>query len=854
MLFERSAIKNYSQPFINYNCDLCCLDTVNKIEPVGNKNSGVYVLTDKPFFTKKGTTLTEADFLNAAFNKIFISSNFRFNSIVMCSSSKKALTDFERNCCKQNVLNDINAVNPFVIIAVGEDVLNYLTGFEDIHLWRGRKLHYNLEQSICYVVPVYHPSFLTDFKKSINFEDVFNVLMHDLKLVKEVLDKKERPQKITINYDNVFLLKDKTAASLEILLNYFKKIFTYKEISVDIETNTLDVFSYKEKIAKLLSMSFSCKDFTFTFSYQHSDFWSEQELKKVNSLIINFFNSYQGKIIVHNLTFEVNWFCKFFKIKTVLSKLTNFQDTIAYLYILDERTNKKKGGPFALDTALKTHLGINLKAFSNIDASDLENYNLNDVLKYNSLDSKYTLLLYYKLKELLIELNLLKQAETASQTAAVITAASFEGFLIDLDTVEQHKHLLLEKIKEQEKIIESLEEIQEYKKNTNEVFNYSSTVQLRKIYDEKGYETSNTTAKGFMSVDKNTLSEFAEKYNDTLAKTILKVRRYKTLSTTFVEPIEDFLDKHNFIHTQYNPFFTRTGRLSSKKPNLQNFPKRSDVFIRESFKAEPHTIIVACDYGQIEARIIALAAGDMNLLNAIWNGYDIHLEWAKECSDMHYNSVEQLIIEPFFKENKNSNKELTDEIILKKYRSIVKNKLVFPLFYGASVKRCSTELAIPHEKMEIIVNKFWKNFIGVKAWQQLLLDYYEENGFVTTLTGRKRHAPLTTTQIYNTPIQGTASDLVTTTANKLVKLAVELDKPQLLFRLNVHDDLTFMLPIFTFEEDLQIIAKQMCCSDLPFLIHKIPLTIEVSIGENWGELEHYKNFDSFVDFGIDRKY
>ena len=139
-------------------------------------------------------------------------------------------------------------------------------------------------------------------------------------------------------------------------------------------------------------------------------------------------------------------------------------------------------------------------------------------------------------------------------------------------------------------------------------------------------------------------------------------------------------------------------------------------------------------------------------------------------------------------------------------------------------------------------NEFWKICSGVAEWQKEQLKFYNEYGFVQTLLGRKRHRPLSKNEIYNTPIQSLASELVTDSMNRLSEAAEELHKPQYQAIWNIHDDLGFYIPDETLEEDILFIAEKMVCT--PFEFVNIPLGVEVSVGKRWGELEEVAKYDT----------
>jgi len=171
-------------------------------------------------------------------------------------------------------------------------------------------------------------------------------------------------------------------------------------------------------------------------------------------------------------------------------------------------------------------------------------------------------------------------------------------------------------------------------------------------------------------------------------------------------------------------------------------------------------------------------------------------------------------------------------------RSDVKNNLVFKLFYGGGKKGLATHylsLGMSQEAMDAIYNKFWEVYSGVKKWQEEIVKFYNENGYSKSLTGRKRRYPLSYNEIINFPIQSTASfDICIVAGNYLSDIAVTKNLPQLQYRINIHDDLTFYIPEKTLLEDIITIGYNMVYPRYDFI--NVPLEVEYSIGTNWGNM------------------
>jgi DNA polymerase-1 len=183
---------------------------------------------------------------------------------------------------------------------------------------------------------------------------------------------------------------------------------------------------------------------------------------------------------------------------------------------------------------------------------------------------------------------------------------------------------------------------------------------------------------------------------------------------------------------------------------------------------------------------------------------------------------------------------------------LVKNKLVFPAFYGASAKSIAGYLTgafgceVAEDFVDDILDKFWHVLSGMKRWQDKLVKQYYEVGYVTTLGGRKHRYPLNPNQVINHPFQGTAAELVSDAMVRLSYLAVQTGEWHLHPVLNIHDDLTFFVPENKLYKALEVIIKEMLVFDFPWV--NVPLSLEISVGHNWYDLKPLGKFFSHKEY------
>jgi DNA polymerase-1 len=237
-------------------------------------------------------------------------------------------------------------------------------------------------------------------------------------------------------------------------------------------------------------------------------------------------------------------------------------------------------------------------------------------------------------------------------------------------------------------------------------------------------------------------------------------------------------------------------------------------------------VFLEADFGQIEARVIAMFSRDRVFTKALWERYDVHQEWAERLAHAYPARI-------------GGQKNLKDKETMKRFRTDVKNQFVFPLFFGATLRKASSELSIPMEVVKPIYDDFWKTFEGVKQYQDRMERDYKKKGYVECLTGRRRRAPLSYNQIVNSPVQGTASDIVVDGMNRLS----ETEEWYLQANLNIHDSLVFEIDDDKLDDHVEVIVREMLNCRYEWI--NVPLTVEVSIGyENWQDMEPVGTFSS----------
>jgi DNA polymerase-1 len=279
------------------------------------------------------------------------------------------------------------------------------------------------------------------------------------------------------------------------------------------------------------------------------------------------------------------------------------------------------------------------------------------------------------------------------------------------------------------------------------------------------------------------------------------------------------------IHSSFNQTGTETGRLSSSEPNLQNLPAKTDLGrrIREAiiaFSAE--SVLLSCDYSQIELRILAHISQDKALIKAFQENKDIHRRTAAQIYGLE-------------------EKEVTDA-----QRNSAK-AINFGIIYGLSSFGLSRDLHIRVEEAQGFIDAYFATYPGVKVFIDEQINRAEKDGFVTTILGRRRYLPdinnknqairqFAQRQAVNTPIQGSASDLIKMAMVDIHKF-MSKDNTGGKMILQVHDELVFDVECDKLKSFSAMVKTKM----ENVLKLKVPVKVDLKAGKNWSEMEELKS-------------
>ena len=436
---------------------------------------------------------------------------------------------------------------------------------------------------------------------------------------------------------------------------------------------------------------------------------------------------------------------------------------------------------------------------------------LDQLTTYAVEDADITLQLWQALKPLLIEKELEKVFyEIEMPLLPVLAEMEFRGITVDANILKDQSIGIDERIITLEKSIHT---------QAGMPFNLNSPKQLGEVLLDLLHiiEKPKKTKTGQYQTNEEVLSELAPEHP--IVKEILHYRQLSKLKNTYLDalPLEIF-PKTGRIHTTFSQAVTTTGRLSSQNPNIQNIPIRTEEGrqIRRAFIPKQGSKLLACDYSQIELRIMAELSDDTGLKEAFCSGADIHTATAANVFKVDAG-------------------EVTREM-----RS--KAKMVnFGIIYGISAFGLSQRLGIPRGEAATIIKQYQAAYPGVQDYLDRTIAFAQQHEYVETVTGRRRYIRDINAKnkmvrsgaernAINAPIQGTAADMIKIAMTRIEEV-LQTQQAKTAMLLQVHDELVFDLDPDE-EEQLVPQIEAIMQQAIPM---QIPILIESGIGDNWLE-------------------
>ncbi len=496
--------------------------------------------------------------------------------------------------------------------------------------------------------------------------------------------------------------------------------------------------------------------------------------------------------------------------------LAPIDDTMLLSYVLD-------GGlrGHGMDELAKAHLGLTTIKFADVAGTGksqvtFDKVALDRALDYAAEDADVTLRLYRALKPRLVAERMVTVYETLERPlVAILAAMETEGILVD---AERLRGLSVEFGERLEELAVEIHDL------AGGPFNIGSPKQLGEIlFDRMKVAAGRRGKTGAYATGADILETIVAEAEDPqarqFARRVLDWRQLAKLKTTYADALIQQIDpRTGRVHTCYQQAVASTGRLSSADPNLQNIPVRTEEGrkIRRTFIAAPGLVLLSADYSQIELRLLAHVADIEALKTAFRQGIDIH---AMTAAQVFGGPLEGM-----------------DPLVRRKAKAIN-----FGIIYGISAFGLARQLAIPRGEAAAYIEAYFARYPGIRDYMERTRWQAREQGFVTTLFGRRCHVRgiadrnssvrnFAERAAINAPIQGGAADII---KRAMIRIPAALSRANLAARmlLQVHDELIFEVPDDEAEATRALVVREMeTVAQL-----SIPLVVDTGVGPTWDE-------------------
>lgn len=571
-----------------------------------------------------------------------------------------------------------------------------------------------------------------------------------------------------------------------------------KEFCFDTETDSLE--SYQ---ANLVGMSFCYVPGEAFFVPMPPDF---EAARRVVQMFKSVFENKDITKIGQNLKFDINVLSRY-----GVAVAGPIFDTMLAHYLLqpDQRHNMDVLAENLLNyspVSIETLIGKKGK-----NQGTMADANLEELKEYAAEDADITLQLKHKLAPEIQQLQLAHlHQEVEGKLIYVLSDMELSGIKIDRQALGGLSLELAGEIVEIEK---------EVYQSAGEEFNMASPQQLGKILFEKLKLDPNArkTKTGQWATGEEVLAKLLDLHP--IVNQILEFREMQKLKSTYIDTLPQLMDARERVHTSFNQAVAATGRLSSTNPNLQNIPIRTarGREIRKAFvPGDANRLILSADYSQIELRIMAHFSEDQTMIQAFKEGKDIHAITASKIFKVGLDAVDS----DMRRKAKTAN---------------------FGIIYGISAFGLSQRLSIPRKEAAELIDAYFAEFPSIKSYMDRVIHLAQEQGFVSTILGRRRFLPdinsrnqtqrgFAERNAINAPIQGSAADLIKVAMIQVHDwMKAENLKSRMV--LQVHDELVFDAE----KSEIDLLKErvpQFMANAIPL---KVPVEVGLGVGENWFE-------------------
>ncbi len=656
---------------------------------------------------------------------------------------------------------------------------------------------------------------LTDFVlKKVDVDKLYNFLreMEFNRLLSSAIStygKSKFSDEIEVKKETSKISKDKYVLikNLSEIKDWMQEAEEAGEFSIDTETDSLDPHQ-----ANLVGISISSKIGKACYiPTGHNDKNNLNE-KDVLRILKPYLEDKSLKKIGQNIKFDYIIFRK----RDI--DIQSMEDTMLMSYVLDAGKNRHN-----MDTLSDIHLGHKTIKYKDLVGSGKKEIKFSQVeliiaKDYAAEDADITYRLYKIFLKSLKSEKLLNIYEIFEKPLIKILASmEINGIKLDNNFLKKLSVKFEKKLQDLEKQIFKI---------SKKKFNIASTKQLGEImYNDLKIASLKKTKKGSFATGAAVLEDLAYKGNE-FPKLVLEWRQSSKLKNTYSDSLPEHLNPNTKrVHTSFLLAATTTGRLASSDPNLQNIPIKTEEGkdIRKAFISEKNKKLISADYNQIEMRILADLADVKELKKAFKNNEDIHSLTASQVFGADIKKI--------------------DADMRRKAKAIN-----FGIIYGISQYGLAKQIGVSNNEAEEFLNSYFIKFPEIKEYMNNTIKFCRKSGYVRNIFGRKTHIPGINDKNFNVrnfqeraainaPIQGSASEIMRLA---MIRINDELDTKktnEFNMLLQIHDELIFeVIDNGTKSASKKIKDIMTSVKDSDLHSFSIPLSVDVNIGDNWGEL------------------
>lgn len=788
----------------------------------------------------------------------------RWNNVVRTRPPKnRTPARVEVEACRPSITRDIEASDPRAIVGFGNVPLSWAgIGESGITLWSGRRTPIMVGGRARWFFPIIHPSAVQydahwhgvqspgrygseiEFQFALHMRRALGAI--EAGLPEPIVHTREDAER---NIEWV----DGSGGHYDVarVAAHLRRAARRRVAGIDYETQGLRPYADG---AKILTASVTTeKDGTLAFPFDHRGAkWSPSQRVQIDELWSEFLYDPYCRKIAHHLAFEMEWSAYFYGSECIWSG--SWGDSYAQAYVLDPQP-----GTHSLSFLVRQHFGLDVKKLFSLNMSNLDGEPLEKVLRYNGPDSKYALLLYLVQVAELRQAGLLPLYQEHVQRVPTAVLTQLKGVPINQAAALRLGEQYIPRMLGAQRAMHGLEAVKEFERATGKRFRPSANEDVKRVANEGlGYKLASVDEAALETVD----HEFARE--------MIKWRKAAKIYGTYVTPTSDVETRASLnaqmlaglreingpgaelpeakpsqvysdglAHPQTKVNRTKTSRTSADDFNYQNWPKRGAadaIEVRGIVRPlKSDEVLVSFDYGSIQFRNVGMESLDRNLLAALWNDYDVHMDFMEQAARLYPRWVKEGV------------KALAhDKALVKKYRNIAKNKFVFPSCFGAQPKSKAEGMGVPIGISEKMHDIFFDRFGGIGNWHAKLRADYYKTGYVTGLSGYRRQAPVGFNELINSPIQADEAKIVLDAMVRMSKLQEDLLQPIM----EIHDDLTFVWPKKQVDALTERVLPIMLAP--PFAWARVtPIVVERAIGADWASLKDAGVFSSHRYDGID---